>query len=51
VKLGNSKLKNNKSAGPDLVLNEFIKTSSNILLKILVKLVDKVSSIGQISEE
>jgi hypothetical protein len=53
VKLGISKLKNNKSAGPDLIWNEFIKTSSNMLLKTLVKLFDKVHvlSIGQIPEE
>lgn len=32
------KLKNGKSAGPDLILNEFIKTNHNILLPTLTKL-------------
>lgn len=32
------KLKNRKSAGPDLILNDFIKTNHNILLPTLTKL-------------
>lgn len=32
------KLKNRKSAGPDLILNDFIKTNNNILLPTLTKL-------------
>jgi hypothetical protein len=47
-KLGISKLKNNTSTGPELtcILNEVIKTCSNILLKTLVKRSDKVLSVG-----
>ena len=37
VKLGIKNLKNDKSAGPDLVLNEVIKSTSDILLMTLTK--------------
>ena len=49
--MGISKLKNGKSSGSDLILNEFIKASKNIFLKTLVKLFNKIISIGSIPEE
>ena len=46
VKQGISRLKNNKQPGLDQVLNEFIKSGSNILLLPLVKLFNKILSSG-----
>ena len=50
VRLGIKNLRNGKSCGPDLVLNEFIKTSSNLLLPTLVKLFNKILNVGKIPQ-
>ena len=43
-------MKTGKSPGQDLILNEFIKSGSSILLTILVKLFNKILSSGEIPE-
>ena len=50
VKLGIKNLKNGKSAGPDLLLNEFIKATSDILLMTLTKLFNKILTTGIIPD-
>ncbi|EDO31203.1 predicted protein, partial [Nematostella vectensis] len=40
-------LKNNKSSGPDNILNEVIKAISSALLPILVKLFNKILESGE----
>lgn len=45
------KLKNGKSAGSDLILNEFIKTNHNILLPTLTKLFDILLQNGKMPKE
>ena len=51
VKLILKKLKNNKSAGLDLICNEFLKYGSNCLTLPLVKLFNKILSTGQFPVE
>ena len=51
VKLILKKLKNNKSAGLDLICNEFLKYGSNCLTLPLVKLFKKILSTGQFPVE
>ena len=50
VKLGIKNLKCGKSAGPDLILNEFIKATSNILLSTLTKLFNRILYTGTIPD-
>ena len=51
VKLGIKNLKCGKSPGQDLILNEFIKSSSNILLSVITKLFNKILLSGEIPED
>ena len=50
VKLGIKNLKSGKSPGQDLILNEFIKSSSSTLLTISTKLFNKILFSGEIPE-
>lgn len=50
IKQGIGKLKNKKSAGNDLILNEFIKTSSDILLPVLTKVFNIILNNGKMPE-
>ena len=50
VKIGISSLKSGKCSGVDLVLNEFIKISSNVLLDVIVKLFNKILLSGKMPE-
>ena len=50
VKSGIKNLKSGKSPGPDLILNEFIKNSSEILVPTLTKLFNKILNTGNIPE-
>jgi len=47
IKVGIKRLKNGKSAGLDLILNEFIKAGSNILITTLTKLFNKILNSGK----
>ena len=47
VKIAIKKLKNDKSAGLDLICNEFLKHGSNILTLPIVKLFNKILITGQ----
>ena len=47
VKIAIKKLKNGKSAGLDLICNEFLKHGSNILTLPIVKLFNKILTTGQ----
>lgn len=49
IKVGIKRLKNGKSASLDLILNEFIKAGSNILITTLTKLFNKILNSGKIS--
>ena len=51
VKLGISCIKSHKKEGPDLILNEFIKSSSNIMLLTIVKLFNRILDDGIFPEE
>ena len=42
LKKAMKKLKNNKCGGIDLILNEFIKNSPDILIEIIVKLLNVI---------
>ena len=50
IKLNIKKLKNNKACGEDLILNEMIKSGSNILLPSIAKLFNMVLSNGKFPE-
>lgn len=45
-----SKLKNKKSAGNDLIQNEFIKTSSGVLLPVLTKVFNTILNNGKVHQ-
>ena len=47
VKKGIRKLKNEKKEGPDMILNELIKTGSSSLILTLVKLFNKILKSGK----
>jgi hypothetical protein len=47
IKKGIHKLKNGKKEGPDLILNEFIKTGSQTMTLTLVKLFNKILQCGK----
>jgi hypothetical protein len=47
IKKGIRKLKNGKKEGPDLILNEFIKTGSQTMTLTLVKLFNKILQCGK----
>ena len=51
VKQGIQKLKNGKSSGTDLILNEFIKTGSNALLPLLTKLFNIILKNGSMPKD
>ena len=50
MKQGISRLKNNKQPGLDQVINEFIKSGSNILLLPIVKLFNKILLSGTFAD-
>ena len=50
IKEGISKLKSSKTAGPDMILNEFIKVGSSVMNSTLIKLFNKVLQDGQMPE-
>ena len=45
------KLKNNKAAGIDEILNEFIKCSIDIMIPLYIKLFNKVLDTGEIPDD
>ena len=47
IKDGIKRLKTDKTGGPDLILNEFIKAGSNTLVLTLTKLFNKILNSGQ----
>ena len=47
IKKGIRKLKNGEKEGPDLILNEFIKTGSQTMTLTLVKLFNKILQCGK----
>ena len=51
IKKGISQLRNGASAGPDLLLNEFLKNGTNALLTYLHCLFDKMYDIGYFPEQ
>ena len=51
VKLGIKNLKIGKSPGQDQILNEFIKSGSNVLLPLITKLFNKILASGIIPED
>jgi hypothetical protein len=47
IKDGLKTLKRGKSGCPDLILNEFLKSSSNVMSLVLTKLFHKISDTGK----
>jgi hypothetical protein len=47
IKDGLKTLKRGKSGCPDLILNEFLKSSSNVMSLVLTKLFNKISDTGK----
>ena len=47
IKDGLKTLKRGKSGGPDLILNEFLKSSSNVMSLVLTKLSNKILDTGK----
>ncbi|MCG8046921.1 MAG: reverse transcriptase family protein [Candidatus Thiodiazotropha taylori] len=50
IKSSIKQLKNGASAGPDLLLNEFLKNGSNVMLNYLFNLFNKIFEIGYFPE-